>query len=129
MTKIVIKKISFSTYIKFVALFGGSLGLLMTLLFLLIFPTVILGDVPKEEFISMLPFALVYFLCPFICAFAFVIWGVMSYPAFLLIQKIFKKFTLEVEFPPVEYQPQQNNITEEKYVPTENNNTNQGVEE
>ncbi len=129
MTRIVVKKISFSTYIKFVALFGASLGLLMTLVFLFIFPTVILGDVPKEEFISMLPFVFVYLFCPLICAFAFTVWGVMSYPMFLLIQKIFKKFTLEVEFPPVEYPPQPMNMTNMQYTPIENNNdTNQGVE-
>lgn len=129
MTKLVVKKISFSTYIKFVALFGASLGLLMTIIFLIMLPTMFAAEIAHEGDFSIVPFVFTYLLCPILCAIAFTIWGLMSYPMFLLIQKIFKKITLEVEFPPVEYQPQPNNITDVPFAPSENDtNTNQGVE-
>ena len=128
MTKLVVKKISFSTYIKFIALFGVSLGTLMTVMACLMLPMFLLGT-PKEEILTTLPMFFVFLLAPFFWAFALTAWGVITYPIFLLIQKIFKKFTLEVEFPPVEYQPQPNNMTDVPFAQSENdNNTNQGVE-
>ena len=101
MTKIIVKKISFSTYIKFVALFGASLGLLMTIIFLIILPTIFLSDATFEGS-PIIPF----FFMPILTTMAFTIWGTMSYPLFLLIRKIFKKITLEVEISPIEEQSQ-----------------------
>ena len=129
MTKIVVKKISFSTYIKFMALFGASLGLLMTALFLLMLPMMITAEITQDSAFSIVPFVITYLLCPVIGAFVFTMWGLFSYPMFLLIQKIFKKITLEVELPPMEYQPQPNNITDvSDGTPENNTDTNQGVE-
>ena len=128
MTTFIVKKISFSTYIKFIALFGASLGMFMVVIALLIIPITLL-ETPKEEILTTLSMIPAFVFAPFICAFVLSVWGIITYPMFLLIQKIFKKFTLEVEFPPVEYQPQQNNITDVPFTPSVNdNNTNQGVE-
>ena len=96
---------------------------------LLLMSPMILLSTPKEELLTVLPIFPAFLLAPFIWVFTLTAWGVITYPVFLLIQKIFKKFTLEVEFPPVEYPPQTNNITDVPFVPSENdNNTNQGVE-
>ena len=51
MTNIVVKKISFSTYIKFIALFGASLGMFMVVMALLILP-LSLFETPKEEILT-----------------------------------------------------------------------------
>lgn len=110
MTKILVKKISFSTYIKIVALFGASLGLLMTTLFLLMLPTILSYDTSSETF-SIVPFIAAYIFAPIMATMAFVLWGTMSYPMFLLIRKVFKKLTLEVELVPVEIKPLPEEIT------------------
>ncbi|MBO5332798.1 MAG: hypothetical protein J6B37_01635 [Clostridia bacterium] len=128
MTKLVVKKISFSTYVKFVALFGASLGMFMVVMALLMLPMILL-ETPKEDWLTTLPMFPAFFIAPFICTFVLTVWGVITYPMFLLIQKIFKKFTLKVEFPHVEYPPQPMNMTNFQYTLIENNNdTNQGVE-
>ena len=56
-------------------------------------------------------------------------YGVISYPFYLLICKVIKKLTIEVELAPTELSIQPNNITDVPFAPSENdNNTNQGVE-
>ena len=128
MTKIVVKKISFSTYVKFAALLGVSIGMLMAIMAVFMF-IAFLSDTPKEELLTTLPPLFAFLLAPIIMAFPFAMWGVITYPFYLLICKILKKFTLEVELPSMEYQPQPNNIIDVPYGASENNtDTNQGVE-
>ena len=127
MKKVVVKKISSSTYIKFSALFGASTGVLLAVMAFLMIP-VILMDTPKEELLTTLPPLSIFLFAPIMGALAFGIYGVITYPFYLLICKIFKKFTLEIEFQPVETPPQPMDMTNIQYTPTENNNdTNQGV--
>ena len=128
MTNIVVKKISFSTYIKFIALFGASLGMFMVVMALLILP-LSLFETPKEEILTTISMFPAFFFAPFICTFVFSIWGVITYPMFLLIQKIIKKLTLNVEISSIENNPESMNITNIQSTPFENKtNTNQGVE-
>lgn len=128
MTKLVVKKISFSTYIKFIALFGASLGMFMVAMALLMLPVILL-ETPKEELFATLSMLPAFLFAPFICTFVFTVWGAITYPMFLLIQKILRKLTLNVEFSPIENHSQPMNITDIQSTTFENKtNTNQGVE-
>ena len=128
MTKVVVKKISFSTYIKFSALFGASLGMVAMAMAFLMLPMILL-ETPKEELLTTLPMFPAFFIAPLIFTFLLTGWGVITYPMFLLIQKIFRKLTLNVEISSIENYPQPMDMTNIQYTPTENNNdTNQGVE-
>lgn len=128
MTKIVVKKISFSTYVKFAALFGVSIGMFMAIMAVFMF-IVFLSDTPKEELLTTLPPLFAFLLAPIITALPLAMWGVITYPFYLLTCKIFKTFTLEVELPPMEYQPQPISTTDVPYgTPVNNTDTNQGVE-
>ncbi len=128
MTKLVVKKIGFSTYVKFSALMGASIGILMSIVAVLMF-IVFLLDTTKEELLTILPPLFAFLFAPVIVAFPFAMYGVISYPFYLLICKIFKKFTLEVELSSIEYPPQPISTVGMPNIPFENKtNTNQGVE-
>ncbi len=128
MKKVVVKKISSSTYIKFSAWFGASTGVLLAVMAFLMIP-MILMDTPKEELLTTLPPLSIFLFAPIMGALVFGIYGVITYPFYLLLCRILKKMTLEIEFQPIETPPQPMDMTNIQYTPTENNNdTNQGVE-
>ena len=102
MTKFLVKKISFSTYVKIAALFGASIGLLFTTLFVLMIPMLLLSS-EQGDLLIILP---VFLFAPLLFILPFGLYGVISYPFYLLACKVLKKFTLEVELIPIEEQTQ-----------------------
>lgn len=111
MTNILVKKISFSTYVKFAALLGASIALFFIATFILMFPIVLLSSLGESPSMILPMYIISLFFLP---AFAFVfgMYGVISYPFYLLVCKVLKKFTLEVELIPVEeeVQPIEQNV-------------------
>ncbi len=100
----------------------------MLVMALLMLPMILL-ETPKEELLTTLPMFPAFLLAPIIAAFPFAMYGVISYPFYLLICKVIKKLTIEVELSPTELSTQPNNITDVPFAPSENDtNTNQGVE-
>lgn len=109
MTKFLVKKISFSTYVKFAALLGASIALFFIAIFILMLPIVLFSALGESSSTILGMYIMLLFILPAFI-FGFGMYGVITYPFYLLICNVIKKFTLEVELLPIEEQIQPNKM-------------------